>query len=173
MAVRLQLFVALSSPHRQSLDRYRPAVTESAVQGADISACGRHRPLRLPCHRRVSRDPLRPPLAAREPGSSDDGIFVSAARRLYAAERDPRGLDALQAQRERLSAAVSATMDVLENETLSVEQWQLGDMCAAILPGYCEFRFPDRDWREGRPNLPKFVKRTESLAVFRENPHQG
>ncbi|KAF2496997.1 hypothetical protein BU16DRAFT_526051 [Lophium mytilinum] len=123
-----------------------------------------------------------PLLLPREPGEqrwrnlrlqamADDAC--SAAGRLYAAERDLRGLDALQAGRERLSAAVFSTLDALENETLSVEQWQLGDMCAAILPGYCVFRFPERDWREGRPNLAKFVEGMESLAVFRENPHQG
>ncbi|MCY1059886.1 glutathione S-transferase [Nannocystis sp. SCPEA4] len=97
----------------------------------------------------------------------------TAAGRLFAGER--RGGE--DPMRERLLAAVEAALDALEREPLDDVAPDFGDLCAALLPGYCDFRWPDRDWRQGRPRLAAFAaameRRTSFVATRHRAPKRG
>ncbi|KAF2202281.1 hypothetical protein GQ43DRAFT_439830 [Delitschia confertaspora ATCC 74209] len=95
----------------------------------------------------------------------------SAAGRLYAASQNPSSLDVSQSSKDRLNTAVQFSLDALEKEDLNSEDWDLGDLCAVILPSYCEFRVPHAhiNWRDTRPKLAKFVYEMEAKEEFRTN----
>lgn len=86
----------------------------------------------------------------------------SAAGRLFASEQ--RGTDV--AIRPRFEAAIEATLDQLEREQLSSDAPDLGDIAAAILPGYLSFRWPDRDAYGARASLRGFVQAMEARPSF-------
>ena len=100
----------------------------------------------------------------------------AAAGRLYAASLLEKSenlttttttYDTSDKTKERLRTAVLSTLDHLESsEELDAKDWDLGDICAAILPLYWGFRFPNEEWREGRPKLSRFVKEMERKWVF-------
>ncbi|WP_346660292.1 glutathione S-transferase [Nannocystis pusilla] len=92
----------------------------------------------------------------------------TAAGRLFAGER--RGGE--DPMRERLLAAVEGALDALEREPLDDVAPDLGDICAAVLPGYCDFRWPDRNWRQGRPRLAAFSAAMELRASFVATLHR-
>lgn len=71
----------------------------------------------------------------------------AATDHLFTAENVLKSLDNTQAWKERLNAAVLGTLDALENERLDARTWDLGDLCAALLPGYYSFRWPQNDWK--------------------------
>ncbi|MFY0533590.1 glutathione S-transferase [Nannocystis pusilla] len=92
----------------------------------------------------------------------------AAAGRLFAGER--RGEP--EPTRDRLARAVEATLDSLEGEPLASEAPCLGEICAALLPCYCDFRWPDRDWRAGRPRLAAFTAAMAARASFQATRHR-
>ncbi|WAS90716.1 glutathione S-transferase [Nannocystis punicea] len=91
----------------------------------------------------------------------------SAAGRLFAGERrgepDP--------VRGRLVAAVEAAFASLEGERLDPTAPGFAEICAALLPGYCDFRWPERDWRSGRPRLAAFTAVMERRPSFVATRH--
>jgi hypothetical protein len=52
----------------------------------------------------------------------------------------------------RFARARDAAFDSLERATLRDEP-MIGEIAVSALLGYLDFRWPDRDWRDGRPNL--------------------
>lgn len=105
--------------------------------------------------------------ALRLQAMADDAC--AAAGRLYLALQDPASLDVAASSKLRLRTAVYATLDQLETEDLNATSWDLGDMCAAIMPSYYSFRFPDDDWRSQRPRLARFVEEMEQHPSFAAN----
>ncbi|KAF2259052.1 hypothetical protein CC78DRAFT_83904 [Lojkania enalia] len=108
--------------------------------------------------------------ALRLQAMTDDAC--AAVGRLYVAENNPASLDSWALGKRRLRTAVHSVLDRLENENLNSKSWDLGDLCSALLPSYYSLRFPDRDWRTGRPRLSKFVNEMEGLPSFQANQFQ-
>ncbi|PCC74033.1 hypothetical protein SAMN02745121_07680 [Nannocystis exedens] len=92
----------------------------------------------------------------------------AAAGRLFAGERrgEPEPLHA------RFVHAIEAALDSLEGETLDAGAPDFGEFCAALLPGYSDFRWPDRDWRAGRPRLAAFTAVMAERASFQATRHR-
>ncbi|WP_437774479.1 glutathione S-transferase C-terminal domain-containing protein [Sorangium sp. So ce1097] len=72
------------------------------------------------------------------------------------------------------------SLDALETEPLSAELFTIGEVGVACLLGYLEFRWPERDWRTGRPSLvawwaataarPSLVKTAHRLPAIDPRP---
>ncbi len=81
-----------------------------------------------------------------------DGI-ATAAGRLYAGEQ--RGQpDPVE---DRLVEAIQAGLDAMERERLNFDRPLVGEIAAAATLAYFDFRWPERDWREGRPRAAEFM----------------
>ncbi len=87
---------------------------------------------------------------------------MAAVGRLFAEERKPAS-ERSDAMLARFSVARDATLDRLDREMLQYEPL-IGEIAVAALIGYLDFRWPDRDWRGGRPTLARWFER------FRERP---
>lgn len=81
-----------------------------------------------------------------------DGV-AQAAGRLHAGER--RGQP--DPAEDRLIEAIQAGLDAMERERLNFERPLVGEIAAAATLAYFDFRWPDRDWREGRPRAAEFM----------------
>jgi glutathione S-transferase len=79
-----------------------------------------------------------------------------AMGRLFAEERKSPGQPPSEMQ-ERFCAAREATLNRLEGEPLRTEPL-IGEVAVAALLGYLNFRWPDRDWRSGRPTLARWFE---------------
>ena len=91
----------------------------------------------------------------------------TAAGRLFAGQRRG-GVDPMAG---RFTAAIDASLDVLEDEPLAPANPDLGDICAALLPAYLGFRWPDHRWRDGRPRLAAFLAAIECRPAFAATAH--
>ena len=77
---------------------------------------------------------------------------ATAAEQLYADEHRPvNERSDLAMDRQRL--AIASVLDALEATPPAQECCTIGEIAAAALLGYIDFRWPDRQWRQGRPNL--------------------
>lgn len=65
----------------------------------------------------------------------------------------------------------TATLDRLdaESDARAAEQFDFGHVAVGCALGYCDFRFPDLQWREGRASLAawheEFASRTSAVAT--------
>lgn len=67
----------------------------------------------------------------------------------------------IDAQRQR----IERSLDALEHDRLAeLANVTLGSIAVAVCLGYLDFRYPDMDWREGRPGI------TEFYAGFSQRP---
>jgi glutathione S-transferase len=82
---------------------------------------------------------------------------MTAAGRLFADERRPAD-ERAPAMLLRFAAARDATLDRLEQAALA-DAPRIGEVAVAALLGYLDFRWPDRDWRAGRPRLSAWFDR--------------
>jgi glutathione S-transferase len=57
-----------------------------------------------------------------------------------------------EASRARHTAAITATLDVLERAKLA-DEMTIGELAVACALGYVDFRMPDLDWKSSRPTL--------------------
>jgi len=64
----------------------------------------------------------------------------------------------------RLGVAMEACLDALEQEAVFSGRVTIGDIAVAAFLHYLDFRWPDRDWRRGRPAL------AGGCARFAERP---
>ncbi len=82
-----------------------------------------------------------------------DGIG-GAAGRLFADERRPAH-ERSESVMWRQTAAIEAGLDRLEHEAaqLSTELADIGAIAVACALGYLDFRWPERNWRQGREGL--------------------
>ncbi|WP_170122108.1 glutathione S-transferase family protein [Breoghania corrubedonensis] len=77
---------------------------------------------------------------------------LTAAGRLYADEQKPENARNHEMM-TRFVKAVDATLDELEKRELAFVEPTIGDISVGVLCGYLDFRWPQRDWRVGRPHL--------------------
>lgn len=87
---------------------------------------------------------------------------MTAMGRLFADERRPAG-ERSDAMLSRFAAARDAALDTLEHDRPG-DTPLIGDIAAAAFLGYLDFRWPDRDWRAGRPSLAAW------FDVFADRP---
>lgn len=96
----------------------------------------------------------------------------TAAGRLFADERRPAA-QRQQAMARRFQTAIDAALDYLEAAGLRGEP-AIGEISAAMLAGYLDFRWPDRQWRTGRPALAHwfegFARRPSMTATAHHLP---
>ena len=97
-----------------------------------------------------------------------DGAMISAGR-LFADERRPPDQRS-DAMLIRFAQARDATLDSLERGTLRDEP-MIGEIAVAALLGYLDFRWPDRDWRNGRPDLSGWFDRFDSRPSMTTTRH--
>ncbi len=83
---------------------------------------------------------------------------MTSAGRLFADERRPPD-ERSDAMLLRFARARDATLDSLERTMLRDEPSRIGEIAVAALLGYLDFRWPDRDWRDGRPDLSGWFDR--------------
>lgn len=96
----------------------------------------------------------------------------SAAGRLYAEEKKP------ETQRStpmmtRFRLAVGTCLDVLETKRAIGTGLTIGHISMAAFVGYLDFRWPDQNWRTGRPNLASWFdefSRRESMMSTQHRP---
>jgi glutathione S-transferase len=93
-----------------------------------------------------------------------DGTIARRAETLRkGADRSDDFIDKQRARAARCFDAIEASMEDL-NGTL-----HLGQICVGVACGYIDFRFPDDDWRRGRPKLStwfaEFEKRPSMMAT--------
>lgn len=79
---------------------------------------------------------------------------ATAAGRLFASEQ----LGAPDPLEARLVETIQAGLNAFERERLNDERPLVGDIAAAATLAYFDFRWPDRDWRSGRPRSAEFLE---------------
>ncbi|WP_437720476.1 glutathione S-transferase family protein [Sorangium sp. So ce861] len=95
---------------------------------------------------------------------------ATAAGRLFAAER--RAATQPDPMTPRFEHAIAASLDALETEPLSTGAFTMAEVGAACLLGYLDFRWPERDWRPGRPALSAFWAAVASRPSIVETAHR-
>ena len=96
-----------------------------------------------------------------------DGV-ATAAGRLYAGEQ--RGQpDPIE---DRLIEAIQSGLDAMERERLNYDRPLVGEIAAAATLAYFDFRWPDRDWREGRPRAAEFMRFMEQRPSMIETAYR-
>ena len=69
------------------------------------------------------------------------------------------------AELEKLAARMTRCLDALEQEAPDLDRpANLGAIATAVACAYADFRYPDLDWRTGRPRLTAFS------AAYDERP---
>jgi glutathione S-transferase len=81
---------------------------------------------------------------------------ATAVGRLFADEHRPE-TERSEAMMVRFAAARDSVLDALEHEDLDGEP-RIGEVAVLALLGYLDFRWPERDWRSGRPRLANWAK---------------
>jgi glutathione S-transferase len=96
-----------------------------------------------------------------------DGLSTAAGR-IFAGERrgDPDPIE------DRLVEAVQAGLDAMERERLNHERPTVGEIAAAAALSYIDFRWPDRDWREGRSRAAEFMQAMNERPSMTETAYR-
>jgi glutathione S-transferase len=96
-----------------------------------------------------------------------DGV-ATAAGRLFASEQ--RGQpDPIE---DRLVETIQAGLNAFERERLNYERPLVGDIAAAATLAYFDFRWPDRDWRSGRPRSAEFLNEMQQRPSMIETAYR-
>ncbi len=105
--------------------------------------------------------------------ATGDGIMEAAVGRVLESRR-PQAQQS-EAFSSRCHAAVSRTLDVLENETAELEKsFQIGQLTVACALEYLDFRFSAQDWRSGHPNLHAWHDSVKERPSLKQTiPHDG
>ncbi len=94
----------------------------------------------------------------------------AAAGRLFADENRPAN-ERSEAMLHRFAEAVEATLDHLERTAL-FDPPTIGEISIAVLLGYLDFRWPNRDWRAQRPGLTAWFERFTVRPAMLETAHR-
>lgn len=102
-----------------------------------------------------------------------DGVMDATIARMMEVARRPEPLRWPQAA-EKQAAKVKAALDLLEQEVdMLAGPLTIGQIAVGSALDYLGFRFPDEDWRSGRPKLAKwfaeFAKRPSMQATLPKN----
>jgi glutathione S-transferase len=84
----------------------------------------------------------------------------TAAGRLYA-DQQRSSTERSETMMNRLRLAIDATVDTLEQREPLQFPPRIGEVAAACLLSYLDFRWPSLDWRTGRPRLAAWLGETE------------
>jgi glutathione S-transferase len=105
-------------------------------------------------------------------GVLDAGVAVRLENNRAANERSPGWI-------ERQQQKVEQGLDAMEND-VGAQAWCAGqsfglaDICVAACLGWLDFRFPQNDWRAGRPNLARHVaKLAERPSIAETAPRES
>lgn len=98
--------------------------------------------------------------ALRLQGAADGAM--TAMGRLFADERKPAD-ERSETMMRRFVQTRQAVLDWLERIEFASDP-TISEIAVAVLLGYLEFRWPDRDWQSGRPRLARWFN------GFRERP---
>ena len=103
----------------------------------------------------AARGPAR--WAALRLASEADGIMEAAILARY--ERMVRPPEKqFEAWIDGQLGKVERTLDALDREAAGFLDVGIGEIAAACALGYLDFRFAERDWRQGRPALARFYE---------------
>jgi len=97
-----------------------------------------------------------------------DGILDAAVLRLLEGRRPEEGQSPDWVERQK--KVVDRALDTLEKEadTLKGDGAGIGEISAGCALGYLDFRFPDDDWRSGRPKLTGWHEKFSQRASMKE-----
>lgn len=95
---------------------------------------------------------------------------ATAAGRLFADENRPPEQRS-EAMLARFRQTLDTTLDHLEGAGLE-SQATIGEISAAALLGYLDFRWPQRDWRQGRPRLSAWFATLSARPSMIETAHR-
>jgi len=93
----------------------------------------------------------------------------TAAGRLFADENRPVN-ERSEAMLVRFAETIKATLDYLERTAL-VDPPTIGEISIAVLLGYLDFRWPNRDWRAQRPGLAAWYGRFAARPAMLQTAH--
>lgn len=96
-----------------------------------------------------------------------DGV-ATAAGRLFAGEQRGQA-DPIE---DRLVETIQAGLDAIERERLYFERPLVGEIAAAATLAYFDFRWPDRDWRAGRPRCAEFLEEMQRRPSMIETAYR-
>jgi len=100
-----------------------------------------------------------------------DGICDAAVARIYEGRRPPEQQS--EAAVHKHVAAITRSLDVLERARFA-EAITIGEIAVACALGYLDFRLPELDWRQTRPNLrdwyEKFAQYPSMKDTWPANP---
>ena len=119
--------------------------------------------------------PLFPAGAARVPAlvmqALADGMMDAAvARRMSMGLAQDEGRTAFQSRQQ---AAVARALDALEKAPPQ-GLTDIGAIAVACALGYLDFRYPERDWRDGHPNLARLAEKLAQRPSFADtDPRRG
>ncbi|SET98144.1 glutathione S-transferase family protein [Stigmatella erecta] len=95
----------------------------------------------------------------------------TAAGRLFAEERRPAHLRA-EDMMDRFRQAIGAALHEMEPQALLTGPLSIGEVSAATLLGYLDFRWPERDWRASHPRLAAWFQQLDARPSMRETRHR-
>jgi glutathione S-transferase len=84
----------------------------------------------------------------------------TAAGRLYA-DQQRSSTERSERMMDRLGLAIDATVDAFEQREPLQSPPRIGEVAAACLLSYLDFRWPSLDWRAGRPRLAAWLGEME------------
>jgi glutathione S-transferase len=96
---------------------------------------------------------------------------ATAAGRLFADEHRQVG-ERSETMMLRFQAVIEASLDHLERQGLEGPLTTIGEVSAAALLGYLDFRWPERDWRTGRSRLAAWFAEVEQRPSMIETRHR-
>jgi glutathione S-transferase len=101
-----------------------------------------------------------------------DGILEAAVLMRYENAVRPQALQWSEWVAGQLGK-VRSGLDALERECASWEnRFSIGQLTAACVPGYLDFRFPEEAWRKSRPALEKWHARVAQRASVKATAPQ-
>lgn len=95
----------------------------------------------------------------------------TAAGRLYADEQKPVSQQSASMM-ERFRHALGASLDGLETNRDVRSGLTIGHISVATFLGYLDFRWPDRNWRAGRPDLAAWFDEFSCRESMKATQHR-
>lgn len=95
----------------------------------------------------------------------------TAAGRLYADEHRP-DTERSDLMMRRFALAIETALDALEARTALHDLPTIGEISVAAFLGYLSFRWPGRDWRNGRPGVAAWFERFSRRPSMTSTPHR-
>lgn len=99
-----------------------------------------------------------------------DGFMEAAVHRRSEALRTDGARS--EAELDRLMARMARCLDAIEDEAADLDDPKdIGAIAAACACGYADFRYPDLNWRAGRPGLAAFFQAYDRRPSMQATRH--